>query len=271
MALDTSNFSFDKKAGDGYKALRTALQAAFKDINDVLQPKPKLNPIMATDQMGQVVVAQIAQVVGTDDDGNPKWTDDRAGNLKPETVELYTWLADQQQPEQEQPPAEPGEGATDATATEPAEAAAATAATTEDAAGAETAYLTDNEECPGWLHKQGPKEGEEACGICSRNEACAKHSGIKQKPSTKKAAPSAAARSRYGQRLNTMSAEIDDLIWAGCTKESATKVLMEKYGRDEKRALAKFTGHVKRLQKDGLVVNVSENGFYKAQSEYFPN
>jgi len=111
--------------GDAKKAFRRACQEAFKDINAVLEPAKKVNPVMAHGKLGQAVVDNIAPFVGTDDSGTPVWLDPKAANLKPETVELYNFLA----AELEVPPK-----AAEATTTE----GAAAEATTKEAAAEQT-------------------------------------------------------------------------------------------------------------------------------------
>ena len=80
MALDTSNFSSDPAGGDAYKNYRRACQAAIKDINAVLAPAPKLNFMMPTSGMGEAIVATVGACVGKDEQQNPIWTNDKAGN-----------------------------------------------------------------------------------------------------------------------------------------------------------------------------------------------
>ena len=158
MALDTSTFETDTKA------LRKAMQEAFKDINAVLDPKPKLNFIMATDKMGQVIIDSIGACIG-EENGQPIWVDPKAASLNPDTIITYEYLVNLQTPE---PGAEAQSGA---------EAAAA---------AAEEIYLAEGEECPGWVKSAGPTNPKykAICAVCSKIEACKERA----KPKTEKAA-----------------------------------------------------------------------------------
>jgi len=84
------------------KYYRQVCQAAIKDINEtILKPDgvKAISPIMAHEKFAEAITGAIAPLVGTDADGTPTWKNERAGNLKPETVELYNFLTDDNQQE----------------------------------------------------------------------------------------------------------------------------------------------------------------------------
>lgn len=148
---------------------RKSLQAAVKDINAVLEPKPKIPFITTVENMAKQIVDSIAACIGEGDDG-PVWTDQRASKLKDETINVYKGIL---------AVGLPGE-ATEGATSEGAE-------TTEGAEG--------TEECEAFLQSLGPNEGEEACTVCSRFTECKdKHEAAKaqasnpEKPKKKKEA-----------------------------------------------------------------------------------
>lgn len=191
--MDTGSFTTNKDGGDGYKACRKALQEAFKDINEVLQPKPKLNIMMGTDKMAEVVVAQIAACIGQDAVGNPTWTNPAAVNLSPDTIKLYEWCVGQRTQESIQDPNSVAQTVgKEQMAFTNAEGEEIVVTTAQDAAqAAEDIYLADGEECPGWVKKAGPTNPkyEAICLVCSRLAACADRAGAaKPKAGAKKTA-----------------------------------------------------------------------------------
>ncbi len=70
--------------------------------------------------------------------------------------------------------------------------------------------------------------------------------------------------SRYGHRMGTMAAAIDDLLWKGVHIVDATKTLAVLFNRTEDAARSKFLGHVHYLPKVRHVGIKESNGFYKA-------
>ena len=190
--METGKFTSNKDGGDGYRDYRKACQTAFDDINTVLAPKPRINKIMATADMGKAIVNKIGTCVGVDAEDNPIWTDPRAGSLKPETIELYSFLVSPEGMTQMGMTAP--EPAADSSAVEEQnpEVAAAEAAGQPDPALAQgPKFLAEDQECSGWVNKTGPDPRyKETCEACSRNEACA----------TQMAKPKATAKSKAGPK-----------------------------------------------------------------------
>ena len=181
MALDTSNFSSDPAGGDAYKNYRRACQAAIKDINAVLAPAPKLNFMMPTSGMGEAIVATVGACVGKDEQQNPIWTNDKAGNLAPDTIELYTWLIAQTpavaQPAETkvEPETKPAEDALAAAGGPEAVAEAALAQKQpETKPETEIKYVAEGENCLGWINNLGPTNPryKETCDACSKLVPC---------------------------------------------------------------------------------------------------
>ena len=78
----------------------------------------------------------------------------------------------------------------------------------------------------------------------------------------------AAELSRYGHRVGSMAARIDDLLWEGTTLTAAVKTLAKEFNRDEDKAKAKFLGHVQYLpsvKSIEITKPEDEKGNYKAK------
>ncbi len=191
MSLDTTNFSSDPQAGDNYKNYRRACQAAIKDINAVLAPTPKMNFMMPTAGMGEVIIAHVGACVGTDGQGNPIWTNPAAANLAQDTIDLYSWLI-AQVPAQLVAEGAPAEVETQtpevATAETPDLDVAPAMEQQEQAPPTETQaepnMVAEGQECPGWDKKVGPKPGAPECTTeaCARFAACAERAAKVKKP-----------------------------------------------------------------------------------------
>ncbi len=246
MALDTSIFTPD---GDGKKVLRRTLQTAVKDINAVLVPSPKLNFIGSIEFLTEQVINSIAACVG-DKDGQPVWTDPRAGNLNPDTIALYEYLVGQQA-------AEPG-----------AEAAGSTAATAAHARG-EDIYLAEDEECPGWIKSAGPTNPkyEAICAVCSRKAACADRAEkvIKEpKPPKEPSEPKYSRASAFIEALKT-----------GGNKQSlaeiSDKLYVQKTGKKSNLPEAKFwVANYLRLLLELNLVTETEGVFTSDSITWMP-
>ena len=77
-------------------------------------------------------------------------------------------------------------------------------------------------------------------------------------------------RTRYGHMPKTMSGCIDDLVHEGRTIEEITRVLVERFDRDEDKARRKARSHIRHLvNKVGITVTVDdETGVIQAEEEY---
>ncbi len=78
-------------------------------------------------------------------------------------------------------------------------------------------------------------------------------------------------RSRYGHRVNTMAACVDDLVWAGTSFPVIVDTLMKWYGKSESAAKHAFNVHAKYLGiKHGITVTVDAANFVKSDIEFIP-
>lgn len=180
--MDTSNFTTNKEGGDNYKDCRKAMQAAYKDINAVLEPKPKMNIMDATAAMPAKIVDVVGACIGEDEKGNSIWADPRGAKLNADTIAVYNWALSLVEPAEEPETVQPGAEAG------PAEKAESEIVEPEPwTQPAEDVYLADNEECPGWVKKLGPSaEYEEICKACARLKACTERMGAKPAAGAKK-------------------------------------------------------------------------------------
>jgi hypothetical protein len=82
---------------------------------------------------------------------------------------------------------------------------------------------------------------------------------VKPKPAPKRK-PSKAPKSRYGHKMNTQSAKMDDMFWEGAKTEDVAELL----GVKNTRVIA----HLQHLKRDkGLTVVKDDNGVYKVTEE----
>lgn len=77
--------------------------------------------------------------------------------------------------------------------------------------------------------------------------------------------------SRYGHRINSMGAIIDDLVWAGTHFTEIVKATMKWHGRDEVSAKAKVKGHIGWLIKTRGINVTNADGVFKSVEEYIPS
>lgn len=188
---------------------RKDMQAAIKDLNAVLEPKPKLNIIGGANFLADQIVKTITNCIGTDEAGNTIWTNPKAGNLNSGTIAVYELLVEYL-PEVKSE----DQGANPAAAIQ----------------AAEEVYLAENEECPGWVKSAGPTNPkyEAICAVCSRKVACAERSKeeASTRPKTKKSAAVAKPNKTEGEwAVGSTAQVIFELIKnagdAGITKEDA--------------------------------------------------
>jgi hypothetical protein len=132
---------------------RKAMQAAVKNINDVLGPKPKLQFIAPPEKLEEQIVSSVAACIGEDEGGNPVWTDKRAESLAKETIDTYEAIVKRSEAKAKPKVAEPAP---------------------------EAKAEPEVEECPGFVKSLGPKEGDEACTVCSRVQECTERAAPKK-------------------------------------------------------------------------------------------
>ncbi len=95
-----------------------------------------------------------------------------------------------------------------------------------------------------------------------------KKSEASKRPTTTRKTASSQMLSRYGHRINTMAALIDDMVWVGSTFDAMVKKIMLWHDRDEASAKAKLRSHFPWLQNVKGVAITNDNGVYKAAIEY---
>jgi hypothetical protein len=81
----------------------------------------------------------------------------------------------------------------------------------------------------------------------------------------KKEAKPKQSLNKFGHQIGTMSGDIDDLFYAGATKEKVIKMLMDKYGRTRELAERKVrdhAGHLKNAKNVKVDFN-ADKGTYK--------
>jgi hypothetical protein len=113
------------------------------------------------------------------------------------------------------------------------------------------------------------------CQACDQAEDCqektmmaaaAKSVAKKEKKvkEVKEKAPKAeVVKSRYGSKVGSMSAAIDDMLWAGTSKKDMITSIMDGFGKDEKAATGKVKVHLNWLKKEKGMNVVETDGIYK--------
>ena len=86
---------------------------------------------------------------------------------------------------------------------------------------------------------------------------------------TKKADDGKIELSRYGHRIGSMAALLDDLLWKGTSLKEAIAKLVKDFGRTEEQAIGKFRGHINYLpKKKKITVKADkERDFFKTGQE----
>lgn len=241
------------------------LQKAVKDIAAVLDIKQ--NHVAGRQVLIDFIVNTVNNCIGPDPENAEQsvWTDNRAGDLKPETINTYTALVTQNLAT-EQPEVQDG-----------AEADAAEKAESE-VVGEETGEQP--KECPSFGKDKDPDDV--GCQECKRGEECSqvieakatKKAKSKKTPEEKAAAKEARKAQReadkaagkitkrsgeksiFGHVKESQAGQIDALLASGSTMDDMIKDV----GCDKSR----ITGHIKHLEnKKNVIVTVTE-GLYKA-------
>ncbi len=138
------------EASETYQADKKALQAAVKDLNNILAPKPKLNFIASIENLSRQIIDTLGACVGEDEAGNPIWTrPDEVAKLNQATIALYNDLVAREDAGDVEEDAEPKPSPHLALAEAPVEG-----------------------ECQAFLKSAGPKEGDPECAECKRLQEC---------------------------------------------------------------------------------------------------
>jgi len=121
--------------------------------------------------------------------------------------------------------------------------------------------------------------GDPECKACDQAEECqektmktaaAKSVAKKEKPvkEVKEKAPKAeVVKSRYGHKVGSMSAAIDDMLWVGTSKADMVSSLMEQFNKNEAAVNSKIKGHLAWLKKQNIVEVSEADGVYKTPVE----
>jgi len=264
------------------KSDRRSLQLAVKDINKTLNPRPKLNFIASIENLSKQIVETIASRIGEDENGNPIWTDPKCADLSHETISVYEKLISEQVQEQEpvevqeqvqeQEPVEVQEQEsvddqetieTEVQKQEPIEVQ------TETQTPASDVYLAEGEECPGFVQALGPKEGDEACKVCSRIKECIERANAeKSKRASEEVEESkktSKKTSKKALKKYTRVNSVADCLLTGKAysvdelAESANKLYVEKEGRNNiKESLWCVKQVINVLSTIGLLRNEGE-------------
>jgi len=218
------------------------LQHATKDINEVFGLKQ--SHITKRQALIDFIVNTVNGCIGPDPDNAEQsiWTDERAGNLKSETINTYTALVEQN------------------LATEVAEddPASAVEAQSPEVAAADVAGEPDPalpKECPNFGKDRDPTD--EACQICKRTEECAQ---VIEAKAAKKSKPKAErkpseGKDQFGSSPKAATGQMNALFLQGTTLKAAS----ESTGR----SLGYVTGHFKNLKKMGVKFEESVDGTVK--------
>ncbi|MGD0822126.1 MAG: hypothetical protein ABSA71_15435 [Desulfomonilia bacterium] len=92
---------------------------------------------------------------------------------------------------------------------------------------------------------------------------------INRKPVQKKAAikddqtaaPKEIKTDVFGNRVNTQSSLINELLLKGTKKDVIVKAIMDKFNSPEKTATGKLRGHIKHLKKEGHSVTEKDDTY----------
>lgn len=129
-------------------------------------------------------------------------------------------------------------------------------------------------DCPGFL--TSCNDEEENCQDCAKQfvkeytackDACQAKAKAEAKASKRTTTPG--KKTRYGHSLNTMTGQIDDLLWAGKTKEAIATAVAKRFDRTPAKAASCLRGHLKRMIRLAVItLEEREDGVLKAENEY---
>jgi hypothetical protein len=237
------------EADQAFQADRKAMQAAIKDINLILEPKPKLNIIGSAEFLGKQIITTIAACIGEDGEGNPIWTDEKAEGLSEGTIKVYESLVAQ---------------AVDA-GTESVEQPTTTVGETSDAP-TETLTEIPEGECEAFLKSAGPREEDQECAECIRSAECAAKAAEAKKSKTKTTKKKSTGDKPAGEKKPGVIAAIFEMIkGAPHSKAEILARLVAKFpDRDEKSMKATINVQLPgRMAKDKKVtIAKGEDGKY---------
>jgi len=198
------------------------LQAAVKDINQVLSPEPKLK--MITTRQGHIenILATLGALVNE----AGEWTDERCSNLHPDTVSVYTNLL--QNPE------------TPTAATAPA-------------AG-------DEAECPSF--GVAPDTEDPACQTCLRAQECVdavEAKTVKAKAKKKKEGKKKESYSRIQSVIEVLRTGAP--FTRKTLAEEANKLYAQKGGKDNLKESVWSTNHTVTVLHHMDLLESNDDGF----------
>lgn len=114
------------------------------------------------------------------------------------------------------------------------------------------------------------KEEEKAAAKATKDAEKAAKAAAKAADKAPKApkAPVVTKRSRYGHVIDSMSGDVDDLVWKGTTLEDMVLILMKKHNKPDANCRAKVRGHVNHLIQNKLVTVAEVDGLLKSSIEF---
>lgn len=110
------------------------------------------------------------------------------------------------------------------------------------------------------------KASKEAKGATTKTGKKAGKKKVEGAATTEKKAPG--KRSRYGHMPTSMAGRIDNMVYAGGTKESMVKTLMTEFKRDEAKATNKLNSHLLCLLNQKGITIKETDGVLKAVEEF---
>jgi hypothetical protein len=87
------------------------------------------------------------------------------------------------------------------------------------------------------------------------------------KSKKEKAMKTEVMKSRYGHKVGSMGAAIDDMVWEGSSLPTMVDSIIKDFGKDETQATAKIKVHMGWLKKKKGVEIVKEGDVFKSTVE----
>ena len=95
-----------------------------------------------------------------------------------------------------------------------------------------------------------------------------KEKKVKNMTEKKETPPKAeVVKSRYGHKVGSMAAVIDDMVWKGSTLVDMSLAIVKQFNKEEDKATSKVKGHLVWLKKEKNVEIVKTEDTYKATVE----
>ena len=209
------------------------LQATLKELNEKFGMKLKFITTREN------AISQIVETIGN-------LTEEQQEKLSPEAVDIYNALL----------AVPPVAGETEVTAPPPNSG-------DEMCQAYGVLYEGTDPEC------QACDQAED-CQEKTMQAAAAKSVAKKEKKvkEAKEKAPKAeVVKSRYGHKVGSMAAVIDDMVWEGSTVANMVTAIMDGFNKTEQIATGKVKGHLTWLKREKGVEIVKTDDVFKAATE----